>query len=90
MSAGSWPVGIWPTGTFIQALTETTKKAEAPVDVGSYAKASRTFPHETTADQWFSESQFESYRALGAALADAALDGAGADFAARLAALSSP
>ncbi|HEV8435710.1 MAG TPA: hypothetical protein VGR95_20030, partial [Thermoanaerobaculia bacterium] len=24
-----------------------------------------SFPHETTADQFFSESQFESYRALG-------------------------
>ena len=23
------------------------------------------FPHETTLDQWFSESQFESYRMLG-------------------------
>jgi hypothetical protein len=31
----------------------------------SYAIAHETFPHETTADQWFTESQFESYRALG-------------------------
>ena len=31
----------------------------------SYAKANKTFPHETTTDQWFTESQFESYRALG-------------------------
>lgn len=23
------------------------------------------YPHETTADQWYAESQFESYRALG-------------------------
>ena len=23
------------------------------------------FPHETTLDQWFGESQFESYRRLG-------------------------
>ena len=23
------------------------------------------YPHESTGDQWFSESQFESYRALG-------------------------
>jgi hypothetical protein len=36
-----------------------------PLDVYSYARISETFPHETTADQWFSESQFESYRALG-------------------------
>jgi hypothetical protein len=38
-----------------------------PYDVVSYAKDSATFPHETTADQWFSESQFESYRVLGRA-----------------------
>jgi hypothetical protein len=36
-----------------------------PIDVFNYATASITFPHETTADQWFSESQFESYRMLG-------------------------
>ena len=31
----------------------------------SYATAHKTFPHESTADQWFTESQFESYRSLG-------------------------
>jgi hypothetical protein len=31
------------------------------------------FPHESTADQWFDESQFESYRALGYHIADKAL-----------------
>jgi hypothetical protein len=36
-----------------------------PVDVSNYKKINRDFPHETTADQFFSESQFESYRALG-------------------------
>ena len=34
-------------------------------DIYNYARTSADFPHETTADQWFSESQFESYRALG-------------------------
>jgi len=33
--------------------------------VRSYAAAQKTFPHETTADQWFTEAQFESYRSLG-------------------------
>jgi hypothetical protein len=37
-----------------------------PTDVFNYAQQSKTFPHETTADQFFSESQFESYRRLGA------------------------
>ncbi|MCI0488000.1 MAG: patatin-like phospholipase family protein [Blastocatellia bacterium] len=36
-----------------------------PSDVLSYAEESKMFPHETTGDQFFSESQFESYRMLG-------------------------
>ena len=36
-----------------------------PYDIYSYARSSKDFPHESTVDQWFSESQFESYRALG-------------------------
>lgn len=35
-----------------------------PPDVLSYAASSKTFPHETTNDQWFTEAQTESYRAL--------------------------
>ncbi|HSG47322.1 MAG TPA: hypothetical protein VLA43_05815, partial [Longimicrobiales bacterium] len=37
---------------------------ESP-DVASYAAGHPAFPHQTTADQWFDESQTESYRALG-------------------------
>jgi len=37
---------------------------ESP-DVGSYAAAHPTFPHQSTTDQWFDESQTESYRQLG-------------------------
>lgn len=36
-----------------------------PVDIVSYKKDNPKFPHESTGDQWFSESQFESYRKLG-------------------------
>jgi len=36
-----------------------------PKDVYNYATTNETFPHQSTGDQWFSESQFESYRALG-------------------------
>jgi hypothetical protein len=36
-----------------------------PTDIFNYASAHATFPHESTADQFFSESQFESYRMLG-------------------------
>jgi hypothetical protein len=41
------------------------KDANFPRDVYNYALESTDFPHESTADQFFSESQFESYRALG-------------------------
>jgi len=36
-----------------------------PVDVVNYSKKNSRFPHESTADQWFNEQQFESYRSLG-------------------------
>ncbi len=36
-----------------------------PDDVWRYGDQHSTFPHQTTADQWFDELQFESYRALG-------------------------
>src|SRR5579872_105239 len=36
-----------------------------PEDVWRYYEQNPPFPHQTTADQWFDELQFESYRALG-------------------------
>ena len=39
---------------------------EEPRDIYEYFKSNEAFPHESTADQFFSESQFESYRMLGA------------------------
>jgi hypothetical protein len=42
--------------------TITGKEA---ADVLNYEQQHPEFPHETTANQWFTESQFESYRALG-------------------------
>jgi len=38
---------------------------EEPPDVTQYAKTHPTFPHESTANQFFNEAQFESYRHLG-------------------------
>jgi hypothetical protein len=34
-------------------------------DIYQYKQFYKDFPHQTTLDQWFDESQFESYRALG-------------------------
>lgn len=36
-----------------------------PMDISAYGSRHTAFPHESTADQWFSEAQFESYRKLG-------------------------
>jgi hypothetical protein len=38
---------------------------EEPRDIYEYFKNHAAFPHEPTSDQFFSESQFESYRMLG-------------------------
>jgi hypothetical protein len=34
-------------------------------DIVNYRKTNKTFPHQSTADQWFDETQFETYRSLG-------------------------
>jgi hypothetical protein len=39
----------------------------------NYSRVHPEFPHESTADQWFDESQFESYRILGYEAGRAAL-----------------
>lgn len=43
---------------------------DEPVDVKEYAHNNKHFPHQTTADQFFDEQQFESYRKLGLHIAD--------------------
>ena len=41
-----------------------------PEDVRAYALTHPTFPHESTANQFFNEAQFESYRHLGSWMVD--------------------
>jgi hypothetical protein len=48
---------------------------EEPVDIGEYAAREAQFPHQSTADQFFDESQFESYRRLGQHIANVLLAG---------------
>jgi len=38
---------------------------DVPGDVQNYKLQHEDFPHDSTAEQWFTESQFESYRCLG-------------------------
>jgi dolichol kinase len=54
-----------PDGTLIYLKPSVYDEDYLPRDVYNYCQTSPDFPHETTSDQWFSESQFESYRALG-------------------------
>ena len=39
--------------------------ASESAELLNYSKANKAFPHHATADQWFDETQFESYRSLG-------------------------
>ncbi len=54
-----------PDGVIVYIKPTLHGPKQVPYDVYSYSQRSSKFPHESTADQWFSESQFESYRALG-------------------------
>lgn len=64
-SQGSWsaPADASVRGVLIYIKPALTGKE--PEDVLNYQCSSPCFPHEPTTEQWFSESQFESYRALG-------------------------
>jgi len=44
-------------------------------DVLEYRARNPQFPHQSTSDQWFDESQFESYRRLGLHVAESAFGG---------------
>jgi patatin-like phospholipase len=51
-----------------------------PADVTQYAKTHPEFPHESTANQFFNEAQFESYVRLGAHIVEEIMGGgAGGD-----------
>jgi len=50
-------------GSFIYIKPVLT--GDEPPDVANYAAAHPEFPPESTTDQWFGESQLESYRLLG-------------------------
>jgi len=53
----------WPDGQLI--YIKPMLLGTEPPDVAAYAAANPPFPHQSTANQWFNESQTESYRMLG-------------------------
>jgi hypothetical protein len=59
-------------------------KNSLPDDVWQYSEKHQTFPHQSTADQWFDELQFESYRALGQHIGRAAATAIGREIDATL------
>lgn len=62
-----YPDGCAP-GYLIYVKSSLT--AAAPVDIRQYHDTHPGFPHESTADQWFDEDQFEAYRHLGQDIAE--------------------
>ncbi len=56
--------GISPPPCWI-VLLKPSKQSGAAADVLQYAKTHPDFPQEPTADQFFDEAQWESYRSLG-------------------------
>jgi len=57
----------YPTGNagiLIYIKSSITRK-KVPEDLLAYRRQHKTFPDESTADQFFDEAQFESYRELG-------------------------
>jgi len=57
-----------PDGTIV--YIKPVFYGDEPRDIYHYAMTHETFPHESTANQWFSEAQFESYRKLGSHIVD--------------------
>jgi hypothetical protein len=52
-------------GTLVYIKPTFYGTGDEPADVYQYAQTHPEFPHDPTSDQWFDESQFESYRTLG-------------------------
>jgi len=65
-------------------LIKAGLRGDEPRDVLEYASAHPSFPHESTGDQFYSESQFESYRALGSHIIDTAKIPHGTDLVAAI------
>ncbi len=70
-----------PFGTIV--YIKPSLNGNEPADLQHYATSHKPFPHQPTSDQFFSESQFESYRALGRHIIDEILtspDGQAKDY----------
>ena len=64
-------------GTLLYLKLSLPEMKQLPVDVINYVAMNGNFPHQSTTDQWFDETQFESYRKLGETIAKLALESKG-------------
>jgi len=62
-AVGSIKYPLSEEGTLI--YVKNSISGDETVDIQHYKSMHAEFPHESTADQWFDEPQFESYRRLG-------------------------
>jgi hypothetical protein len=62
------------SGTGIIMYFKPSVITEVTADVRQYSLENSFFPQQTTANQWFDEAQFESYRRLGMICASKAFD----------------
>jgi Patatin-like phospholipase len=73
-SAAQWAVGRIVYGDATEKgwilFVKSSVCGDEPPDITAYRAKHRTFPHESTGDQFFDQDQFEAYRALGYHIAD--------------------
>jgi hypothetical protein len=68
---------IYPDQPNIEGILVYLKSSvtgDEPEDVAEFKFHHPEFPHDSTANQWFTESQFESYRQLGCHIAEKAFE----------------
>jgi len=62
-----------PSDDGVLIYVKPALQASDSLDLLGYSRTNPAFPHDSTVDQWFDESHFENYRALGEAAGRAAL-----------------
>jgi hypothetical protein len=71
----TYPEAPGNPGTVVYIKSSLT--GDEPADILNYKNQHAAFPHDSTMNQWFTESQFESYRRLGHHVAFSVFEPAG-------------
>lgn len=75
--ANSWYAPGQPAKTGYLLYVKPLMLGHEPLDLQHYRCKHPDFPHQSTADQFFDEAQWESYRKLGALIGDEIADAVG-------------